>query len=94
MKKPQKQYEPYKQSGSIIYHAFALARKGCKEDEIRRLVMKGGGDPVRTLRRLKSGLNRGYQWDIDEVNGWLKIFNVRPISTQNGQTTHKPTPKG
>jgi hypothetical protein len=88
-KKLLKQYEPYRQKGSLIYHAFAMARQGCKEEDLKKMVTKGGGDPVRTLRRLKSGMNKDYQWDVDESNGWIKVFNVRPISTQNVQTAPK-----
>lgn len=58
--------------------AFALAMKGAKEDEITKMVKKGGGDPRRTLRILKSGKTRkGDSWKVDEGKGRITISGVK-----------------
>lgn len=70
--------EPYRQESSIIYEVFQACKKGISEEDIIKLVNKRDGSPVRILRDIKKGYGNGFQWNVDDSGGWLKISHIRP----------------
>lgn len=79
---------PFRQPGSLIYEVFRLCEAGTTEKKIVQLCKRRQGDPIRILKAIRRGSNRGqsrtYQWDLEEHNGYIKIYNIRPIPKLEG----------